>query len=143
METRHNCLAGEHYPKQIPNRWTDEKGQPTDLSNKFVMHAMIICVMGIIIIMFSWSFGTVGMNPFDIDSYLNIEETKEQKRKLVLDLREMSCEDQAKALAGKEYSTRGLISDSYFANQEYRYLCLGVERPTPPEVNHDPRVGRK
>lgn len=142
-EPRHNCLAGDHYPKQIPDRWTDEKGKPSQLSNRFAGYAMVACTMGIIVIMFLWAFGSVGMNPFAVGDLINMDETIEQKRNLILGIRDMSCDEQAVKLAGNEYSTQGMVSDSYYANQEYKYLCLGVERPVAPDVNYDPRNERK
>jgi hypothetical protein len=138
-ESRHNCLAKEHYPKQIPNRWTDEKGNPTELHLILITY-MVFSFIPILLI------GSVLYFYADYMIGLNAEEFIEQKHQLISSIREMSCEEQAMKIIGKEYSTNGIVSDSHYANQEYKYNCLGVERPPepePPEVNHDPRVGRK
>lgn len=122
-EARHNCLAGEHYPKRTPTFWSDEKGQPKNFTISLVLLPIPIFMIVIL------SFGVYEVATFDQEEYQeHVTTIKEQYR-------EMSCENLAMLIAGDTLTT-GLLGDRYTAEREYGYECLGKDRPEPKPVTN-------
>ena len=115
-----NCNCQEFYPKKLPSYWSDEKGIPNSNFNYTFSIIAILVVAITIVIPVTYTVITTQQASLEIPA---LKET----------LGALSCDELQAGIANESFSEiepASLLSERYFAKQEYKYKCLDIERPS-------------